>query len=154
MNIAIEEYIEDAIVAALKLKLPGEIDLRAAYKIEGVRFPAVIVAVTGNANTSNDIEAVTESRAITGEVQLITEYKNICAKDGTLILTSREQSQVLRRAVSRILAERNLVVQLNASPDVIFSTFFMGDIRRGNAGTEIETVIPFDAIAVARNQEI
>ncbi len=153
MNIAIEDYAEDALVALLKGKLPGEVDLRPAYLVEPVRYPAVIVAVTGNGNNGTH-QSVTAPRALTIEVQLITEYKNLKdKKTDALVMTSREMGLVLRRAVTRILAQVDLVEQLNASPDVIFSTCFMGEIRRGNAGTEIETVIPLEAIAVARNQE-
>lgn len=152
MNIAIEEDVEDAVVAFVKGKLPGECDVRPAYEGRPTKYPCVCVAVVTNANADGDLTAVCPRRKLAVEVQLLTELKDVTDKDGKVEMTIREQCKILRRAVTRILSSPTIAADLNASPNIEFGTCFMGEIRRGLGGNEIESTIPLEMIAVARNQ--
>lgn len=153
MNIAIEEDAEDALVAFFKGKLPGEVDVRPAYLGRPTRYPCVVAAVTGNANADEDLSPVCPRRRLSIEIQLITELKDVTDADtGKVIMTVREQSKLLRRALTRILSDPNILGELNVSPEVAFGTCFVGEIRRAIAGNELESTIPLEMIACAKSE--
>jgi len=152
MNIAIEEDVEDALVAFFAGKLPGEVDVRPAYLGRSTKYPCLVVAVTANGNADNDLTAVCPRRKLTLEVQLLSELKDVTNDQGQVTMTIREQCKILRRAVTQLLSDPTIVDQLNASPEVAFDTCFVGEIRRGLGGNEIESVIPLEMLACAKNQ--
>jgi len=122
MSWAIEEYVEDAIVAHLRQTAPGELRVFAAGTEDAITLPAVAVYCGDGANTSED-GPITGRRAFDVSVQLRCEAAPLMDDAGNVILSTRERFRALRESISAVIFDSALADALNAlTPDrVLFS---------------------------------
>jgi len=118
---ALEESVEDALVAYLKASGPAELRYSPAYTADTYQCPCVVVACESSENPV-DLAQYSGHRQLTVEVVIGVEAVPE-VQDGAEVRSPRERARALRGAVIDLLARDDLPAELNAvqSPGVRFS---------------------------------
>ena len=122
MSWAIEEHVEDAIVAHLKASLSGDLRVYAAGVEDEVTLPAVMV-YCGDGQNVSESGLITGRRQFDVRVELRCEAAPLLDSSGAVLVTSRDRYREMRDQVSSVLFDNALHAPLNSiMPDrVLFS---------------------------------
>ena len=142
----LEERVEDAFVALLKIAIGDAACIIAARTVTTARYPLIVVEA-GDSDNANDDATFNGMRRLDVTVALTTEAVN--RTDKSLLQDAREKHRAVKSQVIGVLASKALQDALNALgvPGVQFSMAHLTAQRRDAGDGKLTTEQDLDVIA-------
>ena len=112
MSWAIEEHVEDAIVAYLRATAEGDLRVYAAGTESEITLPALMVMCGDGSNVTDD-GPITGRRQYSVTLEIRAEAAPLLDSSGVMLTTARERFRDLREQVSARLFDPSLHESLN-----------------------------------------